>query len=107
MKVYIVKCDSGRWDSYREWVAGIFDDQELANQCVSNLITTANGVKEKSPIYPEYEDYVDDMETYHILYDMYYDYFWKNEDQMEFNNAVVCEYDLNVEYDLNKWRTIK
>lgn len=36
-KVYVVQCSSGSWDMYHEWIAGVFDDNELEKDFVSKL----------------------------------------------------------------------
>lgn len=94
MKLYTVKCSSGSWDSYHQWIDSIYDSEVLANQRILDLQKEYDEKMSKNP-FPDMEIF-DICDLSEEEQEKYYD--WKATFQNtseEYNGAKIVEYELN------------
>jgi hypothetical protein len=69
--IYVLKEESGTWDSYHWWIAGLFTKKEDAEIHQLTLLTKATEIKLACPEYPG-EDATEEQE------DLYWNYHAKH-----------------------------
>jgi hypothetical protein len=90
--VYLVECSAGSWDSYHWWVGGIFENQEDADKYVQALnAENKRLVEEECP----FKGQIEDMNLTDEEDEIYYRWYSKHSDAMEWNGAKVKQYPLN------------
>lgn len=106
--LYLVKCSAGSWDSYHEWIGGVFDNIDLANDLINELKEKTNLIKSNAPENPDYENYNEDnWNIYEKKYEVYQDYYFKHQNDMEYNGSVIIPYNLNESKDKSYWSSFK
>ena len=95
-KVYVVKADTGSWDSYDWWIHGIFTDKEIAQAECDKLNTEMEKRKAfPCPIEVD-EDQIDDLTEEE--FDIYHKWYMATSEAKEFNQAKIVEYELGKTY---------
>ena len=112
-KIYVVECSSGEWDGYHTWIGGIFDTNELAEQCVIDINEEVRIIKENAPpdpdeIYEKKEEELTESEfdawcmsednNMYELNDAFYEYLSSTSNinnAMDWNSATIKVFNVN------------
>jgi hypothetical protein len=87
--IYVVQASSGDWESYHEWVVGVFDNLRMANTLKNTLDAKAEKIKSECPI-----KYSDDLSKEDSS--IYWDYYSLHQTEMEWGGVRIEECDLNI-----------
>lgn len=97
--VYIIECSAGSWDSYHTWIGGIYTNEKSAEIAKNKLNLDAKIIRDNCPVKPT-EDGITDYDILETLSEedqqKYWEYFSKHTDEMEWNEATIRKYPLNV-----------
>ena len=95
---YVVECDSGQYDDYRWWIAGIFEDVFAAEKLKQEILKEIEILRNTEAPY-EFE-YIDDLTD--EQYDIWYKWSEEQDDAQEFNGVTVVEYPLGEKVNFGK-----
>jgi hypothetical protein len=87
--IYVVQASSGEWESYHEWVVGVFDNLRMANTLKNTLDAKAEKIKSECPI--KYSDDLSEEDE-----KIYWDYYTLHQTEMEWVGVRIEECDLNI-----------
>ena len=87
---YVVECDSGQYDDYRWWIAGIFEDVFAAEKLKQEILKEIEILRNIEEPY-SFEDAIELTDEQFEVWEK-----WNNEHYQaeEFNEATVVEYPL-------------
>jgi len=87
--IYVVQASSRDWESYHEWVVGVFDNLRMANTLKNTLDAKAEKIKSECPF--EYSDDLSEEDS-----SIYWDYYTLHQNEMEWNGVRIEECYLNI-----------
>ena len=87
---YVVECNSGQYDDYHWWIAGIFEDAFAAEKLKQEILKEIEIIRNTEAPY-EFENI---EELTDEQYDIYYKWRQETNQADEFNEATVVEYPL-------------
>jgi hypothetical protein len=87
--IYVVQASSGDWESYHEWVVGVFNNLRMANTLKNTLDAKAEKIKSECPF--QYSDDLSEEDS-----SIYWDYYSLHETEMEWCGVRIEECDLNI-----------
>lgn len=97
-KCYVVQCNSGQYDDYRWWIAGIFEDVFAAEKLKQEILKEIEIIINTEPPY-EFE-YIDDLTD--EQYEVYFKWRQEAYQAEEFNGVIVVEYPLGEKVNFGK-----
>lgn len=87
---YVVQCNSGQYDDYRWWIAGIFEEPFAAEKLKQEILKEIEIIRNiEAPYEFECASELTDEQ-----YDIWYKWSEEQDDAQEFNGATVVEYPL-------------
>jgi len=93
--IYVVQASSGEYDSYHEWVVGVFDNLRMANTLKNTLDAKAEKIKSECPI-----KYSTNLTTSQVMSEedekIYWDYYTLHQTEMEWVGVRIEECNLNI-----------
>ena len=95
---YVVECNSGQYDDYRWWIAGIFEEPFAAEKLKQEILKEIEILRNTEAPY-EFE-YIDDLTD--EQYDIWYKCSEEQDDAQEFNGITVVEYPLGEKVNFGK-----
>lgn len=87
---YVVECNSGQYDDYRWWIAGIFEDAFAAEKLKQEILKEIEIIRNTEAPY-EFSDINDITEEQFIVWEKWNNEYYQAE---EFNGVNVVEYPL-------------
>lgn len=95
--IYVVQASSGDWESYHEWVVGVFDNLRMANTLKNTLDAKAEKIKSECPIkYSELKNNISLFDLSEEDSSIYWDYYTLHQTEMEWAGVRIQECDLNI-----------
>lgn len=89
---YVVECSAGDYESYHTWIAGIFLNLEDAEKLKNEIIEKIEIIKDISSPYDS--EYFESL-TIEQRSTIYYEWWHKKQQALEFNTAKVKVYPFN------------
>lgn len=87
--MYIIECSSGSFDSYSNWVGGVFSDKNKAQAEVDRLTAEAKRIVEECPIKGNPEEFTDEED------EKYLHYWAKHQKAFEWSHPEIKEVEIN------------
>ena len=97
-RCYVVQCNSGQYDDYHWWIAGIFEDVFAAEKLKQEILKEIEILRNAEAPY-EFSDINDITEEQYTVWQKWNNEYYQAE---EFNEATVVEYPLGEKVNFGK-----
>ncbi len=95
---YVVQCNSGQYDDYRWWIAGIFEEPFAAEKLKQEILKEIEILRNIEEPY----SFEDAIELTDEQYEVYFKWRQETYQAEEFNEATVVEYPLGEKVNFGK-----